>query len=134
MWLRRLYLDPASGQLVAMDSRRRCFTPAQRQYVRLRDQTCRTPWCEAPIRQVDHVLPHADGGPTGLDNAQGYCQACNLAKQAPGWQTTLTSTGAAGHEVQITTPTGHRYRSRAPRPPGPAPRTTNPARLGRRRT
>jgi hypothetical protein len=119
MWLRRLFLDPKTGQLVAMDSRRRCFTPAQRHFIQQRDQTCRTPWCDAPIREIDHVVPHADGGPTNLNNAQGYCQTCNRAKQAPGWRMSVTSTGPDGHEVQITTPTGHRYRSRAPRPPGP---------------
>jgi hypothetical protein len=121
-WLRRLYVHPTSGELVTMDSRRRCFTAAQRHFIRMRDQTCRTPWCDAPIRHVDHVQPYEDGGPTEIDNGQGYCVTCNLAKQAPGWQTSVTGRGASGHEVLITTPTGHRYRSRAPRPPGSAAR------------
>jgi hypothetical protein len=73
------------------------------------------------MREIDHVVPHADGGPTNLHNAQGSCQTCNRAKQAPGWRMSVTSTGPDGHDVQITTPTGHRYRSRARRPPGPAP-------------
>jgi hypothetical protein len=131
-WLRRLYLHPDTGELIAMDSRRRCFTPAQRRFIRFRDQVCRTPWCEAPIRHVDHVVPHEDGGPTSVDNGQGYCAACNFVKQAPGWHTTVTTFGASGHEVLITTPTGHRYRSRAPRPPGAPPGAASRAARGQR--
>ena len=52
MWLRRLYLHPRTGALAAMDSRRRLFTAKQRHFIRLRDQTCRTPWCDAPIRHI----------------------------------------------------------------------------------
>jgi hypothetical protein len=117
VWLRRLFTAPVTGELVAMDSRRRCFTQAQREFIALRDQTCRTPWCDAPIRHTDHIHPHEHGGPTRIDNGQGYCQACNHAKQAPGWHTTLVP-WASPHTVDITTPTGHRYQSRAPNPPG----------------
>jgi hypothetical protein len=80
-WIRRLYADPA-GRLVTMESTRRCFTPAQRDFVRLRDRHCRTPYCDAPIRHVDHVVAARLDGPTGLDNAQGLCEACNYAKEA----------------------------------------------------
>jgi hypothetical protein len=116
-WLRRLFTNPATGQLVAMESARRTFTPAQRRYLRLRDRHCRTPWCEAPIRHADHITPAESGGPTTLDNAQGYCQACNHAKQAPGWTTSQQHSPTGPHHVVITTPTGHRYHSRAPDPP-----------------
>ncbi|MBO0866484.1 MAG: DUF222 domain-containing protein, partial [Mycobacterium sp.] len=87
VWLRRLYRHPTRGQLVAMENRRRHFTPQQRRFIQLRDQTCRTPWCDAPIRHTDHLIPAAEGGPTTISNAQGLCQACNHAKQAPGWHT-----------------------------------------------
>ncbi|MDT4936925.1 MAG: hypothetical protein QOG80_596 [Pseudonocardiales bacterium] len=113
IWLRRLYAGPDRRELIAMESKRRAFTPAQRRFIQLRDRTCRTPWCDAPIRHTDHVTAAADGGPTAVDNAQGYCETCNHAKQAPGWRTTVTSR-AGPHEVETITPTGHRYRSRAP--------------------
>jgi hypothetical protein len=116
VWLRRLFRSPETGQLAAMDSRRRLFTPAQRRFIRLRDRYCRTPWCEAPIRHTDHILAHAAHGPTHVDNGQGYCQACNHAKQAPHW-TTRTTTHTGPHQTRITTPTGHHYHSRAPNPP-----------------
>jgi hypothetical protein len=111
-WLRRLFTTPATGELAAMETRRRCFTPAQRRYITLRDQWCRTPWCEAPIRHTDHIVPAQAGGPTTIANGQGYCQACNHTKQAPGWTTRPPT--PADPDIVITTPTGHTYSSRAP--------------------
>ncbi len=121
MWIRRLYTAPGTGQLAAMDSRRRFFAPNQQHFVRVRDQYCRTSWCEAPIRHTDHITPAEHGGPTSVDHAQGYCASCNYTKQAPGWITNPL-TGADGrHVVEITTPTGHRYLSRGVDPPGSPP-------------
>ncbi len=123
--LRRLYATPATGALVAMDSRSRCFPPALAEFIRLRDRTCRTPWCDAPVRHIDHVRAHADGGPTAADNAQGLCEACNHAKTAPGWAATVTATGTGvgpAHTVTLTTPTGATYDSTAPPTPRPLPR------------
>ena len=83
MWLRRLYTTPATGQLAAMDSRRRLFTGTQRHFLTLRDQSCATPWCDAPLPHAHHQLPAEHGGPTSISNARGSCAACNHAKQAP---------------------------------------------------
>jgi hypothetical protein len=111
-WLRRLYASPTSGQLVAMDSRSHRFPKGLARLIRDRDQSCRTPWCNAPIRHIDHAEPKAGGGPTTASNGQGLCEACNHHKQAVGWRA-LPRPGP-GHDVETTTPTGHRYRSRAP--------------------
>jgi hypothetical protein len=116
-WIRRLYARPHTGELAAVESRRRLFTPGQRRFVELRDQTCRTPYCDAPIRHVDHVQPYHAGGPTAVDNAAGLCETCNYAKEAPGWHSRMLPDGV----LEVTTPTGHQYRSRAPSLPG-APR------------
>ncbi|WP_341482153.1 HNH endonuclease [Arthrobacter gengyunqii] len=43
------------------------------------------PWCGAPIRNIDHIRPFHQGGPSAADNLQGLCEACNQAKEAPGW-------------------------------------------------
>jgi hypothetical protein len=117
VWLRRLYQAPGTGDLVAMDSRARRFTGLLADYLRLRDQHCRTPWCDAPIRHLDHAHDHDQGGPTTAGNGQGLCQACNNAKQAPGWH--ARPRPGPRHTIETTTPTGHRYRSTAP-PPTPA--------------
>ncbi len=118
--IRRLYANPATGALVGMDSKARCFPPALAEFIRLRDRTCRTPWCDAPVRHIDHVRAHADGGPTSAENAQGLCEACNHAKTAPGWAATVSQTPA--HTVTLTTPTGATYDSTAPPAPRPLPR------------
>jgi hypothetical protein len=115
-WVRRLFTSPVDGQLAALDSTRRRFGGALRTLLVARDRTCRTPWCDAPIRHADHVVAVQDGGETQADNGQGLCEACNYAKQAPGWRARHTRR-RAGPEVETTTPTGHRYRSRPPDPP-----------------
>ena len=115
-WVRRLYQRPSTGELVALDSRSRCFPKGLGELIELRDQTCRTPWCDAPIRHLDHVQPHEAGGSTSYTNGQGLCEACNHAKQAPGWRASPGTEGA--QTVLVETPTGHRYRSWAPQSPG----------------
>ena len=133
--LRRLYADPVSGELTAMESRARAFPAGLARLIRTRDQTCRTPWCDAPIRHIDHVQPHAKGGPTSYTNGQGLCEACNHAKEAPGWnaaaatgsgprplstadRSTPRRDSGSRHTVRLTTPTGHTYTSAAPPLPG----------------
>lgn len=119
VWLRRLFTSPTTGQLVRMDSRGRTAPKGLAQLIAARDQTCRTPWCDAPVRHVDHVVPWAEGGKTEAGNLEGYCEACNHVKQAPGWRTRAgPPDGENGHVVETTSPTGHRYRSRAPALPG----------------
>jgi HNH endonuclease len=90
--VRRLFTKPATGALVAMESAARAFPKALALLIRLRDQVCRTPFCDAPVRHVDHVKPHAEGGSTNADNGQGLCEQCNYAKQAPGWRSAIHPT------------------------------------------
>jgi Domain of unknown function (DUF222) len=117
VFVRRLYTDPVDGSLVAMDSHRRRFDGQLRRWIVIRDQFCRQPWCDAPIRHGDHPVPVVDGGETSAANAAGLCEACNYAKQAPGWRV-VPDQGAGPHTLTSTSPTGHTYRSRAPDPPG----------------
>ena len=63
----------------------RTFPAGLAKFLVLRDQTCRTPWCDAPVRHRDHVVPVEEGGATSAGNGQGLCEACNHAKQAHGW-------------------------------------------------
>jgi hypothetical protein len=116
--LRRLYAKPETGRLVAMDARTTSFPKALAAFIRLRDQVCRTPWCDAPIRHGDHVKSLDEHGETSESNGQGLCEGCNHAKQAPGWR--ARPRPGPRHTVETITPTGHRYRSRAPAA-GPAP-------------
>ena len=87
VWLRRLYTAPGTGDLIAADSRSRLFTTGQRRFLRARDDLCRTPYCDAPIRHYDHVTPWHTNGPTSLANGAGLCEACNHTKELDGWTT-----------------------------------------------
>lgn len=123
-WVRRLFTAPGSEQLAAAEARTRRLPEGLADLVLARDAgLCRTPWCDAPARHLDHVVDHADGGPGDERNLQGLCEACNHAKQAPGWTHAPPDAHAAhrgsSHAVEVTTPTGHRHRGAAPPLPGP---------------
>jgi uncharacterized protein DUF222 len=116
--LRRLYRHPKTGALAAMESRARCFPKALAMFIALRDQTCRTPYCDAPIRHTDHATPHHRGGPTHVINGLGTCERCNYDKESPGWCVSAHDENGT-HTAEYVTPTGHHYRCTAPPPPGP---------------
>ncbi|MFF2316687.1 HNH endonuclease [Arthrobacter sp. NPDC058097] len=130
-WVRRLYTAPGSGDLVAMDSRRRLFPAPLRRFIQIRDDTCRTPYCDAPIRHLDHIVPWHDDGPTRLGNGAGVCEACNYTKEGPGWKAQPRS--GPRHSIEIRTPTGHTYHSTAPPLPGAESDASNAEACGGRR-
>lgn len=127
-FVRRLYAAPRSGALVATDARGRAVPRGLTQLIRLRDgDVCRMPWCDAPARHIDHVMPVREGGMTAAENLQGLCEAHNYAKDALGWRSRGSSAspdvakggrGAHRHLVSVETPSGHRYRGLAPPLPG----------------
>ncbi len=124
VWIRRLYLDPDTRVITDADRRRRLFPTHLRQVVIARDQWCRTPWCGAPIRHIDHARPYALGGATDPANAQGLCERCNYVKESAGWST--SATGQTG--IVTTTPTGARHRTEPPMWPAPWDPSTDPLR------
>jgi hypothetical protein len=118
-WLRMIYADP-KGRLLATTSKARFHPPGLADLLRVREQgICATPWCDAPVRHIDHITPHAEGGGTSLGNGQGLCARCNHAKQAPGWRQKVTEINGR-HGVETVTPTGHTSVFVAPAPPEPA--------------
>ncbi|WP_434993791.1 HNH endonuclease [Arthrobacter sp. Ld5] len=131
IWLRRLYTAPDSGDLIAADSRSRLFTAGQRRFLQARDDLCRTPYCDAPIRHYDHIIAWHTNGPTSLANGAGLCEACNHTKELPGWKATAPPSPCPGpgfsarHTLTISTPTGHTYSSTAPPLPGSRPNRTD---------
>ena len=124
VWMRRLYTAPDTGALVGMDSRARLVPKGLARFIAARDQVCRMPWCGAPIRHYDHITPVRAGGLTSAENIQGLCEACNQAKEAPGWSMTTVReipSDRPRHIVETVTPTGHRYNSATPPLPGGDP-------------
>lgn len=113
-WLRRLFTDPVTGVVTSADSRRRRFRGEDARFLDLRDQSCRHPRCDSDIGDRDHVVRVADGGETSRANGQGLCEAHNLVKEMPGWSSRVLSHHPGRHTVEVSTPTGHTYRSNAP--------------------
>ena len=115
---RRVFASPR-GHLIDADPRRRHFAGALAALLRARDLACRDPFCGAPIRHLDHIERFADGGPTTLPNGRGTCVRHNLVRELAGWQVRVVHDGVGPepHTVEVRTPTGHTYSSRAPDPP-----------------
>jgi hypothetical protein len=87
-------------------------TPAQRRHVTTRGRTCRHPGCRnrAGWADLDHVIPHAQGGETACENLCCLCRRHHRLKtHARGWafamdpDGTLPVTTTSG----ITRPPGH---------------------------
>ncbi|MFD6142991.1 HNH endonuclease, partial [Promicromonospora sp. NPDC060271] len=117
-WLRAVYVDPR-GRLLATTSTSRFHPRGLAQLLRAREQgICASSWCDAPVRHIDHITPHAEGGQTSLANGQGLCVRCNHAKRAPGWTQQVTEIDGR-HAVETTMPTGHTSVFVAPAPPRP---------------
>ncbi|WP_372489784.1 HNH endonuclease [Arthrobacter rhizosphaerae] len=123
VWVRRLYTAPGTGDLIAMDSRARLFPPNLRRFIQARDHTCRTPYCDAPIRHLDHITPWHHNGTTTTTNGQGLCEACNHTKETPGWTTQTHPRPTTHHR------TSHPHRPHLPlhRPTPPRHSITRPA-------
>ena len=119
--LRRLYATPANGALVAMESRSRLFPKGLAEFIGVRDQRCRTPYCDAPVRHRDHARPHRRGGPTTAANGLGSCERCNYTKECAGWTVSTGTAENGAHTAQYTTPTGAHHHSTAPPMPGTPP-------------
>ena len=89
------------------------YTPsnALADFVRARDLTCRWPGCDVPAVdcELDHTIPHAQGGPTHAANLKCYCRTHHLVKTFWGWREkqlvdgTLILTSPSG-DTYVTTP------------------------------
>lgn len=88
--IRRLFTTPEESELVRMETTTRSYTGLLRELITIRDEVCRTPYCEAPIRHIDHIKRFSDGGKTSYDNGQGLCQTCNYTKEHPDRTSTTT--------------------------------------------
>jgi hypothetical protein len=96
-----------NGIIIGGDSKSRAFTGILSDLVKHRDGgRCREPFCDAPIRHVDHIRRWPEGGRTEFDNGRGLCAFHNLVRELGDWRSTRY-----GDTVCTTTPTGHTYAS-----------------------
>ena len=85
------------------------YTPSRTlaDFVRCRDLTCRFPGCDQPATRcdLDHTVPHADGGPTHASNLKALCRHHHLLKTFWGWRDQQLPDGT----VIWTSPSGQTY-------------------------
>lgn len=101
---------------------------AQRRFVTTRDGRCRMPNCGQRVGRadLDHVVPHADGGRTSCTNLCCACRSHHRLKTfARGWDFRMDPDGT----LHVTSPSGITRTTRPPglRPPEPAPSPPDPA-------
>ncbi|WP_246085708.1 HNH endonuclease [Pseudonocardia hydrocarbonoxydans] len=103
-WRRLVTRD---GIVIGGDSRSRLFTGRLAALIRARDGgRCREPYCDAPIRHLDHIRRWSELGRTEFGNGRGLCAFHNQVRETRGWRA-----GSEDGTVVTTTPTGTRYRS-----------------------
>jgi hypothetical protein len=78
-----------------------------REQVTARDLTCRFPTCGQPAwrADLDHTVPHDQGGRTCVCNLGGGCRKHHILKQDPRWKLEQTRPG----EFTWTSPAGRTY-------------------------
>lgn len=131
------------------------YTPSRAlsDFVRCRDLTCRFPGCDVPAVgcDLDHTIPHGDGGPTHASNLKCLCRFHHLLKTFWGWgdrqlrdgtvvwtspagETYATTPGSALLFPDLCVPTGPLPASAPPRPRRGGDRTAKMPRRHRTRT
>ena len=71
-------LTTRAGTVVGGDSRQRNFTGFLTEVIRARTRNrCADPYCDAPIRHIDHIRRVDDGGVTELESGRGVCEFHN---------------------------------------------------------
>jgi hypothetical protein len=89
------------------------YTPSRKlaDFVRARDLTCRAPHCDRPAVQcdIDHTVPHADGGPTHASNLKCLCRLHHILKTFWGWKDQQQPDGTViwnlpGNQTHVTLP------------------------------
>lgn len=77
-----------SDAIVALGVPDRCFNRAQRRAISARDGGCIIPGCDVPASwtEIHHVLPHAAGGETHVDNGVLLCWFHHRTIETSGWR------------------------------------------------
>ncbi len=93
------------GVVIGGDSTQRKFTGFLADLIRARDRyRCSELYCDAPIREVDHIRRWTDGGRTEFPNGRGLCVLHNQLREQFRWRVERTRDG-----MVTTTPTGRTY-------------------------
>jgi hypothetical protein len=86
-FVRRILVDPVTGQPLDVGRAHRRFTPRQNRALAIRDGGCMFPGCDRGVRwtEAHHLHFWRDGGPTDLDNALLLCRRHHTLIHRKGW-------------------------------------------------
>jgi hypothetical protein len=119
----RLLTDPDTGAPLSLGRTRYKPTKAMRDFLELRDGTCRWKGCNRQAKhcEIDHTQAWEHGGPTDCDNLSHLCPEHHRSKHETTWQ----AKQLAGGIIQWTSPDGRSYVTepeiRLPLPPKSPP-------------
>jgi hypothetical protein len=110
-FIRRILVDPTTGQPIDVGRAHRRFTPKQVRALVVRDGGCVFPGCDRTPRWCDahHLKPWEDHGPTDLDNGCLLCRRHHTLVHHNGW--TLARDPITG-TVTATAPDGRQFTRR----------------------
>jgi hypothetical protein len=76
------------GRIIELGSPNRTFSGQQRRAITARDGGCIIPGCQSPATwcEIHHVIPHAQGGPTHVDNGVPLCWWHHRTIETSGWE------------------------------------------------
>lgn len=75
--------DPLPGLIAELISYPLCEIDDEVRFVLAKSGKALCAFCRnAPVEEVDHIIPIARGGPDRLENYAGVCRACNMRKTA----------------------------------------------------
>jgi hypothetical protein len=83
IWLRRLYTALGTGDLGAMDSKRRLFPAPLRRFIHIRDDTCRTPTATPRSATTTTSSPGTTAAPHPSATAPGCARPATTPKNSP---------------------------------------------------
>ncbi|HEY1700910.1 MAG TPA: DUF222 domain-containing protein [Trebonia sp.] len=100
--------EQAGGCSHAMETSQYQIRGRLRQWLNVRDRTCRNPVCRQPADHCDqdHAIPYDQGGRSCGCNLGAECRGDHQLKQLPGWHVTMDSQG----NFTWRTPAGRVYR------------------------
>lgn len=108
---RRVIVDDVTGRPLDISKGRYRLSETERDFIFMRDRTCRHPGCGQPARrcEIDHAVPFDEGGPTRADNLGALCSRHHLEKTHAGWQ---IESGTDDGSCVFVSPLGRRYERR----------------------
>ena len=107
-FIRRILIDPTTGQALDVGRAHRRFTPRQNRALAIRDGGCMFPGCDRGVRWTEaHHLQHWEHhGPTNLDNGLLLCRRHHTLIHTKNW--TIERNPTTG-QVTATRPDGQQF-------------------------